>query len=79
MNALEINAVEKLANEFRNMKWERFVDAADIRLDHDKNHLVFQDIKAAWELSHPISIYVTDAMEMLGFSSGSDQPQSEQK
>ena len=79
MNALEIDAVERLADELRTLQWERFIDAADIRLDSESGHLIFQDVKAAWELSHPLSIFLADAMEKLGFSPSSELSQSERQ
>lgn len=60
-----IIAVDKLADELREADWERFVDAADIRRDSQKNHLIFQEVKAAWILAHPISPYVVRAIAEL--------------
>lgn len=60
-----IIAVEKLADELRDADWKRFVDAADIRRDSQKNHLLFQELKAAWILAHPISPYVVTAIAEL--------------
>lgn len=69
MDALEIAAVDQLAEELRTLHWEKFVDASDIRRDSETNRQLFEEEKAAWERIHPISHYVAEAMFQLGFSS----------
>lgn len=57
--------VHKLATELRNKRWSEFVHSADTRARIEKDSPACKQVKARWELEHPIAHYVPDATAQL--------------
>lgn len=65
MELLLAAEVRKLAAHIRQTRWTAFVSAADIRAAAEKNSTQFEQMKARWELEHPIAHYIPDAATQL--------------
>lgn len=69
MDAEVRDAIDQLANKLRQFDWERFIDASDIKVSSQTNPVLFQKLKDAWELSHPLSHYLDGALSQIGLAS----------
>ena len=65
MELLLAAEVRKLAAHIRKARWTAFVAAADIRTAAETNSAQFEQMKARWELEHPIAHYIPDAATQL--------------
>lgn len=57
--------VHKLATKLRNRRWAEFIGSADTRTRIEKDSPAYKQMKARWELEHPIAHYVPDATAQL--------------
>ena len=51
-------AVRDMALELRELQWEIFVDGAGISDDVQRDNLLVQEVRKAWEVDNPISRYL---------------------